>query len=63
MHSARIEKEADLNVCGLNVEGQPSGSAGGLVTALSPDYHTKYMMMEKYTSSDGIKREGILALI
>lgn len=58
-----IEKgrEVGLDVWAYDEEGWPSGFAGGIVPALSQDYHAKYMTMQTHSSTQTINRDEILA--
>ncbi len=55
-------KEVGLDVWAYDEEGWPSGFAGGLVTALSPDYHAKFMTMEKHSTTDTIETGEMIAI-
>ncbi|MGB8455671.1 MAG: glycosyl hydrolase [Anaerocolumna sp.] len=54
-------KEVGLDVWTYDEEGWPSGFAGGIVPALSPDYHAKFMTMESHASTDAIEKEAMIA--
>lgn len=45
-------KEYGLDAWVYDEEGWPSGFAGGLVPAMSPDYHAKYMTLEESHVTD-----------
>jgi len=55
-------KEVGLDVWAYDEEGWPSGFAGGIVPALSPDYHAKFMTMERHASTETIEKEAMIAL-
>ncbi|MDF2804038.1 MAG: hypothetical protein K0S61_3941 [Anaerocolumna sp.] len=55
-------KETGLNVWVYDEEGWPSGFAGGIVTALSPDYHAKFMTLESYKTTREIDKDVMIAL-
>lgn len=55
-------KETGLNVWVYDEEGWPSGFAGGIVTALSSDYHAKFMTLERFKTTSEIKKEAMIAL-
>lgn len=47
-------KKYELDAWIYDEEGWPSGFAGGLIPALSSDYHSKYITMEKFSSIEEI---------
>lgn len=55
-------KEEGLDVWTYDEEGWPSGFAGGIVPALSPDYHAKFITLERHTSDDSIEKEAMIAI-
>lgn len=56
-------KEYGLDAWVYDEEGWPSGFAGGLVPAMSPDYHSKFMTMEEYSSPEAIDGEALEAML
>ncbi len=55
-------KEVGLDVWLYDEEGWPSGFAGGIVPALSADYHAKFMTLERYTTLKDIDKAAMLAV-
>ncbi|QHQ61014.1 hypothetical protein Ana3638_09735 [Anaerocolumna sedimenticola] len=55
-------KEVGLDVWVYDEEGWPSGFAGGIVPALSSDYHAKFMTMESHNTTETIEKEAMIAL-
>lgn len=55
-------KEEGLDVWTYDEEGWPSGFAGGIVPALSSDYHAKFMTLERHTGADSIEIEAMIAI-
>lgn len=55
-------KECELDAWIYDEEGWPSGFAGGIVTAMSSDYHAKFMELEEYANWDDIDIDEMLAI-
>ena len=55
-------KEAGLDVWAYDEEGWPSGFAGGIVPSLSADYYAKFMSLEKYSTTDEIDFNNMIAV-
>lgn len=55
-------EEMDMDVWAYDEEGWPSGFAGGIVPAMSPDYHAKFMTMERCSTTAGLDRNSVIAL-
>lgn len=55
-------KEEGLDVWTYDEEGWPSGFAGGIVPALSADYHARFMTMERHAAADSIEKEAMIAI-
>lgn len=55
-------KETGLHAWIYDEEGWPSGFAGGKVPELSPDFHAKFISIERYASTDDIDMETMLAV-
>ncbi|WFR56358.1 glycosyl hydrolase [Anaerocolumna sp. AGMB13025] len=54
-------KEVGLDAWIYDEEGWPSGFAGGIVPALSPDYHAKFMTLETQLTTDMMNQESVIA--
>lgn len=54
-------EEMDMDVWAYDEEGWPSGFAGGLVPAMSPDYHAKFMTMKRCSTTAGLDRDSVIA--
>lgn len=54
-------KETGLHAWAYDEEGWPSGFAGGIVPAMSEDYHAKFISLEKHTSMADIQLDKMLA--
>ncbi len=55
-------KETGLDAWAYDEEGWPSGFAGGLVPAMSPDYHAKFISLKVHGAPEEADPEGLLAL-
>lgn len=54
-------KETGLHAWSYDEEGWPSGFAGGIVPEMSPDYHAKFISLDKVKSMDEVEKEAMLA--
>ena len=54
-------KETGLHAWAYDEEGWPSGFAGGIVPAMSEDYHAKFISLEKYSSMSEVDTEQMVA--
>ncbi len=55
-------KKTGLHAWVYDEEGWPSGFAGGRVPEMSPDFHAKFISMERHASTDEIDMEAMLAV-
>ncbi len=55
-------KEVDMDVWAYDEEGWPSGFAGGLVPAMSTDFHAKFITLSKCHTTVGLDKENVFAL-
>ena len=55
-------EKMDLDVWAYDEEGWPSGFAGGLVPAMSADYHAKFITLEKHSSTVGLDWDSTIEL-
>ena len=55
-------KEFGMDAWTYDEEGWPSGFAGGLVPAMSPDYHAKFMTLEEYQEASEVDQDKMIAL-
>lgn len=55
-------KEVGLDAWAYDEEGWPSGFAGGIVPALSPDFHAKFMTMEVHTTTKTVELDAMIAI-
>ncbi len=55
-------KETGLHAWAYDEEGWPSGFAGGIVPAMSPDYHAKYISLKETDCLEIRDADGLLAL-
>lgn len=55
-------REEGLDAWAYDEEGWPSGFAGGIVPAMSPDFHAKFMTLEKSGDTQSIDKSDIIAL-
>lgn len=54
-------KKTGLDAWAYDEEGWPSGFAGGIVPAMSEDYHAKFISLEKHKSMDSIEVDKMVA--
>lgn len=54
-------KKTGLDAWAYDEEGWPSGFAGGIVPAMSEDYHAKFISLEKHTSMDTVDMNAMVA--
>lgn len=55
-------KETGLDAWAYDEEGWPSGFAGGIVPAMDPDYHAKFISLQVCQDKEQISEEGLLGL-
>lgn len=55
-------KEEEMNAWVYDEEGWPSGFAGGIVPAMSEDFHAKFMTMERHQSTETIEVQEMIAI-
>lgn len=55
-------KQVGMDAWIYDEEGWPSGFAGGIVTATSPEYHAKFMTLEEHTFFEHIEWASMIAV-
>ena len=58
----KTAREENLQAWIYDEEGWPSGFAGGLVTAMSKDFHAKFMTLMEYEKASDIEWDKMLAV-